>query len=101
MAGNGHSKPAAGHFMSKDGHTQGNLETRHAERGTDADVSLAPCGQFQSTTRAQSGRSKHNHSTMDAALPPDLRLVVGAWERLPEVVRAAIMGMVKGAVKAK
>ena len=38
---------------------------------------------------------------MDQVLPVDLRLVVTAWERLPDVVRAAIVGMVKGAVKAK
>ena len=28
-------------------------------------------------------------------LPVDLRLVVGAWERLPDVVRAGIVAMVK------
>jgi len=35
---------------------------------------------------------------MAEPLPVDLQLVVGAWERLPDVVRAAIVGMVKGTV---
>ena len=34
-------------------------------------------------------------------LPVDLRLVVASWDTLPEVIRAAIVGMVKGTVKAK
>jgi len=36
---------------------------------------------------------------MGRELPVDLQLIVGAWERLPDVVRAAIVGMVKGTVK--
>ena len=32
-------------------------------------------------------------------LPVDLRLVVTAWERLPEAVKAGIVAMVKVAVK--
>ena len=43
--------------------------------------------------------SEHNQSTTDRELPVDLRLVVEAWEGLPDVVRAAIVGMVKGTVK--
>jgi len=58
-------------------------------------------GQFQSTTGAQHGRSEHNQSTTAEGLPVDLRLVVGAWERLPDVVKAAIVGMVKGTVKGR
>jgi len=36
---------------------------------------------------------------MAGGLPVDLRLVVEAWDGLPDVVRAAIVGMVKGTVK--
>jgi hypothetical protein len=34
-------------------------------------------------------------SADSSALPPDLALVVAAWDRLPEVVRAGILAMVK------
>ena len=99
--GTGHHKPAAGHFMPESGHTQRNLESPHAEHGTSPALPPAPCGQFPSTIRAQSEHNEHSHSTMADDLPVDLQLVVGAWERLPDVVRAAIVGMVKGTVKAK
>ena len=35
--------------------------------------------------------SSHKQSTTAEPLPVDLQLVVGAWERLPNVVRAAIV----------
>jgi hypothetical protein len=34
-------------------------------------------------------------SADSSALPPDLATVVAAWDRLPEVVRAGILAMVK------
>jgi hypothetical protein len=34
-------------------------------------------------------------SADSSALPPDLAVVVAAWDRLPEVVRAGILAMVK------
>jgi len=81
--------------MSESGHKQGNLETVHAKRGTSPAVSHTPCGQFQSTIRAQFEHNKHNHSTMDRELPVDLRLVVNAWEKLPDAVKQGIVAMVK------
>ena len=99
--GSGQDESAAGHFMSRTGNQQGNLETAQ-DTGCTSPVNPPPsCGQFQSTTAAQSGRSEHNQSTTADELPVELRLVVESWDTLPEVVRAAIVGMVKGAVKAK
>jgi len=113
--GNGQDKPAAGHFMSEGGQPQGNLETAHATGCTNLDNSPPSCGHFQSTIRAQSEHNQstiraqsghnqgtiraqfehneHNQSTTDRELPVDLPLVVEAWEDLPDVVRAAIVGM--------
>jgi len=53
------------------------------------------------TFRAQFEHNEHNQSTTDPELPVDLPLVVEAWEDLPDVVRAAIAGMVKGTVKGR
>ena len=99
MADSGQNEPAVGHFMPEVGHPQRNSESPSAKACTNPDTPPTSCGQFQSTTRAQSGASEHNQSTTDRELPVDLRLVVEAWDTLPDVVRAAIVGMVKGTVK--
>ena len=99
MTGTGHTKSPAGHFMPEVGQQQGNLETGDGEERTNPVNALPTTGQFLSTTGAQHGRSEHNQSTTALHLPVDLQLVVAAWERLPDVVRAAIVGMVKAAAK--
>jgi len=85
--------------MPEVGQQQANLESGHGEERTNPVNALPTTGQFLSTTGAQHGRSEHNQSTTAEGLPVDLRLVVGAWARLPDVVRAAIVGMVKAAAK--
>jgi len=93
--GTGHAKPPAGHFMPEVGQQQANLEKGHGEGRSNPDNCLPTTGQFQSTAGAQHGRSEHNQSTTAEGLPVDLRLVVEAWERLPEAVRQGIIAMVK------
>jgi len=87
--------------MSEVGQPQANLETDHAKGCTKAVDPRPVPDQCTSTIRAQFASSEHNQSTIQGGLPVDLQLVVGAWERLPDVVRAAIVGMVKGAVKGR
>ena len=99
MADSGQNEPAVGHFMPEVGHPQRNSESPSAKACTNPDTPPTSCGQFQSTIRAQFASPEHNQSTMGRELPVDLQLIVGAWERLPDVVRAAIVGMVKGTVK--
>jgi len=79
---------------------QGNLETPSDTACTKGAEARTVPNQFESTKQAQFASPEHNQSTTAEHLPVDLQLVVGAWERLPDVVRAAIVGMVKGAAKA-
>ena len=81
--------------MPEVGQQQANLEKEDVEERTNPVNALPTSGQFQSTTGAQHGRSEHNQSTTAEGLPVDLRLVVEAWERLPEAVRQGIIAMVK------
>ena len=80
---------------------QGNLETPSDTACTKGAEARTVPDHFQSTKQAQSPSPEPNYGTISAQrLPVDLQLVVGAWERLPDVVRAAIVGMVKGAARA-
>jgi len=101
MTGSGQNGSSAGHFMPEVSHPQGNLEQPSAKACAKAVDPRPIPDQFQSTIRAQFASSEHNQSTISGSLPVDLQLVVGAWERLPGVVRAAIVGMVKGTVKGR
>jgi len=99
MAGSGQNESSAGHSMSEVSHGQGNLERPSANGCTNGAESRPIPDQFQSTKRAQSASSEHNQSTISGSLPVDLQLVVGAWERLPEALKAGIVAMVKASVK--
>jgi len=54
-----------------------------------------------SETRCTPGCTEHGENpttdTLTGAIPGDLRAVVEAWDRLPEPVRARIVGLVEGA----
>ena len=78
---------------------QGNLETPSDTACTKGAEARTVPDHFQSTKQAQSPSPEPNYGTISARLPVDLQLVVAAWERLPDVVRAAIVGMVKAAAK--
>jgi len=97
----GQSKSNSCHLTPESRQQQGNVEGEHAEPTSCAADSPLSSGKPQSTTRAQRELSEHNQSTTAEPLPVDLQLVVQAWERLPDVVRSAIVGMVKGTVKGR
>jgi hypothetical protein len=45
------------------------------------------------------GRLARTHPTDTCQTNPDLAVVIAAWDRLPEAVRAGIVAMVKAAVR--
>jgi len=97
----GQSEPNPCHLTPESSQQQRDVEGKHAEPTSCAADSLLSSGKPQSTTRAQRKVAEHNQSTTAEPLPVDLQLVVEAWAGLPDVVRSAIVGMVKGAVKGR
>ena len=89
---NGPKASNAGQDSTQPGRHQGVTEGTICKGRTEAGQAGTNPGTPRNTTIAQ---QEHNASGTGQAMRPELAVIIGAWDDLPEAVRAGILAMVR------
>ena len=87
-----------GQDKAQPGHGKRLRKGASVEKGTVAVSTQTHAGRSKSTTGAQ---QEHNRDATGKEIPPDLALVVDAWDHLPKPIKKAVLTLVKASLQSR